>query len=218
MRDCAPEPKRRGTSVSEETGSQAEHGQVPQNGVDQFVSEGDMIEKPSGSDQGTMHPADEFTNVRQSDAGQVNAVQVSMERSGADSIHAQNVTLDRSGAKSLTSKSADLSNSGALVLKADRADLNQSSVVIAQAKDLHLTESALVVGMAESVHIDGAGKVGLVQAGKVEAAGDVNATFVMAGSVHAGGDVNVTFNAVSAGILGAAFAGVLFGLRRLFDR
>ena len=66
--------------------------------------------------------------------------------------------------------------------------------------------------------VAGDGRIGLLQTGLVEATGDVNGLVLITGSVKAGGDVNVTFDAVSAGILGAAIAVVLFLLRRMFGR
>ncbi len=218
VRDCHLLWHKEGERVSDHnhTDPGVDDVAVEQDG--QFLAEGVDIQPRSNPNKGRMQPAAERSTLSGDDAGTVNAVQVSMDHSGAENIEAQRVTLDHSGAKSLSAQSAQLTNSGAVRLSAQKAELNASSIVLAQTKDLRLNQSRVVLAQSQSTSIEGAGRVGMLATGKVDATGDVNSTFMMAGAVKAGGDVNVTFNAVSAGVLGAAFAVTLFLLRRLFKR
>lgn len=184
----------------------------------QIVSEGTHIPPRPVESRSRMTPAIERSTLTGNDAGTVNAVQVSMERSGAEHIDAQRVTLDHSGAKTLSTQTAELIDSGTVKLSATTATLSRSSVLLAQTKDLHLDGSKVLVAQAGKASIAGNGRIGLLQTGSVDATGDVNGLVLMTGSVKAGGDVNVTFDAFSAGVLGVAFAGALFLLRRLFSR
>lgn len=182
------------------------------------MSEGASVQAGATNGRTRLQPAVERSTLSGDDAGTVSAVQVSMERSGAEHIDAQRVTLQNSGARSLTTKTATLTNSGALKLDADSVEINQSSVVLAQAKDIRVAQSMIFVASAETATVDGVGTIGLLAAGGVQSSGDVRSTFMFAGNVKAGGDVKVMFDAVSAGALGAAFAAVLFALRRLVKR
>jgi hypothetical protein len=111
-----------------------------------------------------------------------------------------------------------LTDSGTVKLSADTATLTRSSVILAQTKELRLESSKVLIAQSGRTAVAGDGRIGLLQTGLVEATGDVNGLVLITGSVKAGGDVNVTFDAVSAGILGAAIAVVLFLLRRMFGR
>ncbi len=184
----------------------------------QIESQGNHVPPRSAGARPRMKPAAAGATLTNNDAGSVSAVQVSMERSGAEHIEAQRVTLDHSGAKSLKTGSAELINSGTVTLSATNATLSQSSALLAQVKDLRLEHSKVLIAQSGKTSIAGSGRIGILQTGSVEAEGDVNGLLIMSGGVRAGGDVNVTFDAVSAGVLGAAFAGMLFLLRRVFSR
>ncbi len=184
----------------------------------QIVSEDTHLPPRPDQTRPRMKPAAERSTLVGDDASTVNAVQVSMERSGAEHIEAQRVTLDHSGAKTLSSQTAELIDSGAVKLSATTATLSNSSVLLAQTKDMRLDGSNVLLAQSGKTSIAGNGRIGILQTGSVEASGDVNGLLLMTGSVKAGGDVNVTFDAVSAGVLGAVFAGVFFLLRQLVGR
>ncbi len=207
----------RGKRVTEHNHTGADEGNVDDSDG-QIVSERTHVPPRSDAERSRMQPAAEHSSLVGDDAGTVNAVQVSMERSGAEHIEAQRVTLDHSGAKSLSSHTAELIDSGTVKLSAETATLTKSSVILALTKDLRLDNSKVLVAQSGKTSIAGTGRIGILQTGAVDASGDVNGVLLMTGSVKAGGDVNVTFDAVSAGVLGAVFAGTLFFLRWLFRR
>ena len=60
------------------------------------------------------HTPEEAAELLRSDAGDITATTVTMDRSGAETIIADRVTMDRSGARKLDAKSAHLENSGAV--------------------------------------------------------------------------------------------------------
>ena len=202
---CVNQPNENGAS------SDVEHdGQV--------VSETDHVPPLTDSSRHGMQSAIERSVLKGDDVGDVKAVHVNMERSGADQIEAQRVTLDHSGVRSLITESAELINSGALRLNADKAAFDKSSVFLANARETRIEHSKVGLAIAGESTIENAGPIGVFVAGSVEATGDVNGALLVAGKVSAGGDVNVTFTAITAGVLGAAFAATLFGLRRLVKR
>lgn len=214
---CHPMWWLRGEGVTDHNHTGAEGGGVDDN-EGQIVSEGNHLPLRPDESRPRMQKAAERSTLVGDDAGTVNAVQVSMERSGAEHIEAQRVMLDHSGATSLSSQTAELINSGTVKLSATTARLSQSSVVLAQVKDLQLDGSKVLIAQSDRTSVAGNGRIGILQTGTVEATGDVNGLLLMTGSVKAGGDVNVTFDAASAGVLGVAFAVTLFLLRRLFGR
>jgi len=207
----------RGKRVTDHNHTGADHSTVDDHDG-QIVSEHTHVPSRPAETRPRMKPAAERSTLVGEDASTVNAVQVSMERSGAEHIEAQRVTLDHSGAKTLSSQTAELIDSGAVKLSATTATLSNSSVWLAQTRDMQIDNSKVLVAQSGKTSIVGNGRIGILQTGSVDASGDVTAVLLMTGSVKAGGDVNVTFDAVSAGVLGAVFAGVFFLLRQLVGR
>lgn len=171
---------------------------------------------PSGAEPtGELISAERDVNLRHQDAGEINAVQVRMDRSGAEHIDAQRVTMTNSGAKSMSVQSAQLDKSGILFLKGDRAVFQDSSSIVTQVRDLRIARSRVGIAQSGTTTIENDSRIGVLQSGSVVAGGDIHSRFLFSGSVRADGDVMVTFNAASAAALGAGFAAGLLLLRRV---
>jgi hypothetical protein len=89
------------------------------------------------------------------DAGDVTAESVTMDRSGAEQITADRVRLDRSGAKSITTKSAHLERSGVLNLTADHVVLQGSSATNVSANEARIVKSTIAILRSGSTTVEG---------------------------------------------------------------
>lgn len=182
----------------------------------QFIDEGSTTFRPSAEEAALGGDGDVQMNNRDSSA--VNALQVTMERSGADYVNAQKSFLTNSGAREIHSDSAKLTQSGVLSLHSDSAEFKQSSAVIANAKTISFHEGRALVANAEKLEVDSNSQVGMLNAGSVDAKGDVRSFLMISGSVNAGGNVTTTVNAATAGMAAAIFGVVVVLLSRLLGR
>ncbi len=90
-----------------------------------------------------------------SDAGDLSATTLSMDRSGAESITAERVTMDHSGAKTLEAKSAQLVDSGVMLLKSERAVMQGGSALVVSASEARLVKSRAIAVVADRVTAEG---------------------------------------------------------------
>jgi hypothetical protein len=144
----------------------------------------------------TSKTATEADELLRSDAGDIQATTVTMDRSGADQISAQRVTMDHSGAKSLETRSAQLTDSGVVVLKSEQAVLQGSSAVVVAAAEVRMVKSRAVA----------------IFAGKMTVEGDVK-TLIHFGPSEGG--IRPMFDAPGALGFGAAFGVVVLLAGRL---
>lgn len=90
-----------------------------------------------------------------SDAGNVTARQVTMDRSGADTITAERVQLDHSGATRLHTRSAQLDHSGTVFLNASQAVLQESSALFLKSDTSRLVKSNVLVMVSRQTAAEG---------------------------------------------------------------
>lgn len=182
----------------------------------QFIDEGSTTYRPNLEEAALGGEGD--VQLHDRDSPSVNALQVNMERSGADYVNAQRSFLTNSGAREIHSDSAKLTQSGVLSLHADSAEFKQSSAVMANAKTITLHESSAVMANAEKVQVEDASRIGWMNAGNVDANGDVRSFMIMAGNIKAGGNVTTTLDAKTAGMAAAIFGVVVVLFSRLLGR
>lgn len=97
----------------------------------------------------------EGTELIRTDAGDVSAGTVTMDRSGAEHVTAERVRLERSGAKAIQAKSAQLERSGTLNLSAEHVVLHGSSAANVSAKDVRIVKSNVGILRADSAAVEG---------------------------------------------------------------
>lgn len=182
----------------------------------QFIDEGSVMFSPDLEEQALAGEGE--TQLRDSDASSVHALQVNMERSGADYVQSQRSFLTNSGAREIHADTAKLTQSGVLTLHGDSVEMKQSSSVIANAKELTAHESRLGIASAETVHLHNHSNVGMLTAGEVTSEGDVQAFLMIAGNVNAGGKITTTIDGATAGIAAAVFALALVLFGKLLGR
>ena len=144
----------------------------------------------------TPTPASELLR---SDAGDVEATTVTMDRSGAEQVTAERVVMTKSGAKTVEARSVQLDDSGAMSVQAEQAVLQSSSAMAIIAEEARVVNS----------------KVGVMTAGTAmfEPGASV---IIFAGNAE--GEVHPVVNAAGAAAFGAAFAFVLLIVGRLLRR
>ncbi len=133
--------------------------------------------------------------VLSADAGNVEATNVSMERSGAENIKAERLTMSYSGAKSIDARSAQLESSGVVSLQADHAVLHNSAAISVTARDVRLVKGRTVLLRADSATIDEGARV-LIYAGPSSAM--MRPTLDAAGAAAAGAGVGLVFLLIGA--------------------
>ena len=89
----------------------------------------------------TYHAPEEAAELLRSDAGDLTATTVTMDRSGAETIIADRVTMDRSGTRKLEAKSAHFENSGAVVMSAENAVFHGGAAIAVKTNDVRISDS-----------------------------------------------------------------------------
>jgi hypothetical protein len=144
----------------------------------------------------TPTPASELLR---SDAGDVEATTVTMDRSGAEQVTAERVVMTKSGARTVEARSVQMDDSGAMSVQAEQAVLQSGSALAIIAEEARVVNS----------------KVGVVSAG--------TATFEPGSRIvlfagNAEGEVRTVVDAAGAAAFGAALGVVLLLLGRLIRR
>lgn len=97
----------------------------------------------------------EAPELLRSDAGDITATSVSMDRSGAEQITADRVSLQQSGAKSIQTKSAQLDRSGVLRLSSDNTVLHDSSAISVKTREARVIKGRILVFSSETTRVEG---------------------------------------------------------------
>jgi hypothetical protein len=145
----------------------------------------------------TPTPASELLR---SDAGDVEATTVTMDRSGAEQVTAERVSMEKSGAKTVEARSVQLDDSGAMSVQAEQAVLQSSSAMAVVAEEARIVNS----------------RVGVVTAGTATVEPGSNIVLFVGGDVE--GEIRTLVNPVGAAAFGAAFGLVLLLLGALLRR
>ncbi|MEA2528193.1 MAG: hypothetical protein QOF73_5420 [Thermomicrobiales bacterium] len=132
------------TTAALDTPMENGRGTSPHTTAPEFVEKADTTKSPVGARE-----------LLRSDAGDVSATTVSMDRSGAESIRAERVTMDHSGAKTLEAKSAQLVYSGVMLLKTERAVMQGGSAVVVSASEARLVKSRVLAVIADRQTAEG---------------------------------------------------------------
>lgn len=134
-----------------------------------------------------------------SDAGDVEATTITMDRSGAEQVTAERVVMTKSGARTVEARSAQLDDSGAMTIQAEQVVLQSSSAMAVIAEDARIVNS----------------KVGLVSAGTATFEPG-SRVFLFAGTTE--GEVRPVMDVAAAAAFGAGLGFVLLLIGRLFRR
>jgi hypothetical protein len=105
----------------------------------------------------------------QTDARNVQAQNVTMERAGAESIIAERLVMNNSGARTIEVKSAQVDRSGILSAKSEKAVFHDSTVVAVSVDEARIVRGNVLLMRAESVKVEGDAKIGILAGPACEA-------------------------------------------------
>jgi hypothetical protein len=88
------------------------------------------------------------------DAGNVEATTVAMERSGAERVVGQRVVMDRSGAQTVEARSAQLDRSGVVQLEAEHAVMQGGTAFAVVAQEARIVRSQVLINVARATQFD----------------------------------------------------------------
>lgn len=132
-----------------------------------------------------------------------------------EEVRADSVNITQGGAGHVEATTVDITQGGAQVINAEQLSVTQGGALVAEAGDADFTMSGAGFLTADNVEFKSSG-AGIVVADTFKADGKSVIGFLFAGTIE--GEPDVKVDARTAAISGAAFAVVLFVLRRLFTR
>lgn len=102
------------------------------------------------------------TELLRTEAGDVEADRVAMERAGAEHVAAERVVMTNSGARSVDAKSAQIDRSGILMVTSEKAVLYNSTTVAAAIDEARIVRGKVLALRANAVTIEGDARIGIV--------------------------------------------------------
>jgi len=99
--------------------------------------------------------AGEASELIRTDAGDITATNVTLDRSGAEHITADRVQLDRSGARWIDAKSVQMDRSGVLSVKSDHTVLHDSAAVTVSATEARIVKSKIALFISAKSTVEG---------------------------------------------------------------
>jgi len=102
------------------------------------------------------------TELRQTDAGNIEATTVTMDRSGAEQITAERVVMTQSGVMQMEARSAQLERSGVVNLKSEHVVLQGGTAFSVAADDARLVKSRAIAVVSGQTYLEGDARALLV--------------------------------------------------------
>jgi hypothetical protein len=101
------------------------------------------------------------TELLRSEAGDVQAGSVSMERAGAEQVTAERVIMTNSGARTVDARSAQIDRSGILAVNSEKAVFYNSSAVAVAAEEARIVRGRVFMLKADRVTIEGDAQIAI---------------------------------------------------------
>lgn len=102
------------------------------------------------------------TEMLRAEARDVQAHELTMERSGAESITAERLVMTNSGARTVEARSAQIDSSGILVAKSEKAVFQNATVLAATTKEARVVRGNVLLLKAEKVTVEGDARIGVL--------------------------------------------------------
>lgn len=119
--------------------------------------------------EGPEHRPARASELLQADARNVQAQNVTMERSGAEQISAERLVMNNSGARTIEAKSAQVDRSGILAAKSEKAVFHDSTLVAVNVDEARIVGGNVLLMRAEAVKVEGDAKIGVLAGPACEA-------------------------------------------------
>jgi hypothetical protein len=118
---------------------------------------------------GPEHKPARAAELLQSDARNVQAQNVTMERAGAEQITTERLVMTSSGARTLEAKSAQIDRSGILAAKGEKAVFHDSTIVAVNVDEARVVRGNVLLMRAEAVQVEGDARIGVLAGPACEA-------------------------------------------------
>jgi len=118
---------------------------------------------------GPEHRPAQASELLQTDARNVQAQNVTMERAGAEHITAERLVMTNSGARSIEARSAQVDRSGILAAKSEKAVFHDSTIVAVSVDEARIVRGNVLLMRAEAVKVEGDAKIGVLAGPACEA-------------------------------------------------
>lgn len=118
---------------------------------------------------GPEHRPGHAAELLQTDARDVQAQHVTMERAGAETITTVRLVMTNSGARTIEAKSAQIDRSGILAAKSEKAVFHDSTVVAVSVDEARIVRGNVLLLRAEAVKVEGDAKIGVLAGPACEA-------------------------------------------------
>jgi hypothetical protein len=119
-------------------------------------------------DTGPEHQPTMAKELLRTDAGDVQAGTVLMERAGAEQVTGERVVMTNSGARTVEARSAQVDHSGILIVNGDKAVFSNSTVVAAMTGEARIVRSLVLLLKADRAEFEGEARIA-VYAGPADA-------------------------------------------------
>lgn len=102
------------------------------------------------------------TELLRAEARDVQATELTMERSGAETIRAERLVMTNSGARTVEARSAQIDSSGILAVKSEKAVFQNTTVLAAATTEARVVRGNVFLLKADEVTIEGDARVGVL--------------------------------------------------------
>jgi hypothetical protein len=101
------------------------------------------------------------TELLRSEAGNVQATTVTMERAGAEQVSAERVVMTNSGARTVEARSAQVDRSGILAVRSDKAVFSNSTAIAIATEEARIVRSRVLLLKADRATIEAGARVAI---------------------------------------------------------
>ena len=101
------------------------------------------------------------TEILRSEAGDVHATTVTMERAGAERVTAERIVMTNSGARTVEARSAQVDRSGILAVRSDKAVFSNSTAIAIATEEARIVRSRVVMLKADRATIEAGTKIAI---------------------------------------------------------
>jgi len=102
------------------------------------------------------------TELLRAEARDVQANELTMERSGAETITAERLVMTNSGARTVEARSAQIDNSGILAVKSEKAVFQNATVVAVATSEARVVRGNVFLLKADEVTVEGDARIGIL--------------------------------------------------------
>lgn len=135
------------------------------------------------------------TELLRAEARDVQANELTMERSGAETIIAERLVMTNSGARTVAARSAQIDNSGILAVKSEKAVFQNTTVLAAITNEARVVRGNVFLLKADEVTVEGDARIGVLAG---PGCNGVKPVFDLKGALALGAAAGLTLSILNA--------------------